>query len=82
MSDTKDSVEKPPLIGIDDCGSIFIMTPDGSSACYFKGQWRPGIIFEGRDMMNFVPITEPTEVEKLMKEAGWALAAFLEKHKT
>jgi hypothetical protein len=80
-ADPRDSVEKAPTIGVDEAGSKFIITHNGAAASYFKGQWQPGIIFEGKDLINFNPITDPNEVETLMNQAGEALTAFLEQHK-
>jgi hypothetical protein len=77
-----DSVVKAPTIGVDEAGSKFIMTHNGAAASYFKGQWQPGIIFEGKDLLNFISITDPTEVETLMNQAAGALTAFLDQHKS
>jgi len=76
-----DEVERVPLIGVDDAGSMFIMH-NGAAASYFKGEWQPGIIFEGRDLMNFNPITEQGEVDTLMKQAAKAMQEFLDQHES
>jgi hypothetical protein len=65
-----------PILGVDEYGSIFIMSR-GAAASYFRGEWKPGIIWEGRDLMNFSKILDAQEIEVLMAQADSALRASL-----
>jgi len=68
---------RSPIVGEDEYGSMFIMTRDGAAASYFKGTWQPGITFEGRDLMEFVKITDPERIRTVVVQADAALRTSL-----
>jgi hypothetical protein len=71
-----------PRVGEDEYGSMFIMTRDGAAASYFKGEWQPGIIFEGRDLLQFARIDDPEEIRTFMVQADSALRTSLKPRNT
>lgn len=79
---TGDYQKSAPNVAEDEYGNMFIMTRDGAAASYYREEWQPGILWDGRDIMNFSRILDAQQIDVLMAQADSALRASLQPRDT